>query len=123
MKASTLLLLSSFLITGCVSSGSRQMSVDHISSLKPGETTRTQMVHWFGQPFSVGIESSGRSTAVWHHTKVISVPFYFNLQQQVLAAVFETNNVLFAFTVSDQIQQTNSAPTRLPPARTAKGAQ
>ena len=101
------LIVSASLLSGCTGGG-KMLSADKLSALKPGQTTRAEMVQWFGQPGAVGMDTTGRASATWFHVLVIPTPFVYGVQQQMLAAVFETNDVLMKFTVSDQINRTNN---------------
>ncbi|HXG46820.1 MAG TPA: hypothetical protein VNO52_04285 [Methylomirabilota bacterium] len=98
------------LVAGCASVG-QQMSADKIAAIKPGTTTRAEMVDWFGEPTTVGLDASGVESATWHHAHIIAAPFYSEIKQQVLVAQF-TNSVVKAFVVTDQIKETNAPPSK-----------
>ena len=120
MKTTAPILVLLFCLTGCVGTGgSKQLSADKLTLLKPGTTTRAEMNEWFGAPISIGLDTSGKSSASWIHSRVIAAPFYTSIRQQMLIAIFETNNVLHNFNLSDPIKATN---TPAPVARSPKDA-
>ena len=102
------------LLAGCATGGSPQMSADKLSQIKPGQTTRSEMVQWFGEPIAIGMDTSGKSSATWYHTRIIAAPFYTDMKHQMLVGIFETNNMLLSFTLSDQIKATNAPPRSAP---------
>ncbi len=69
------------------------------------------MIEWFGEPLSVGMDLSGRASATWSHFQMTAAPFYSDLKTQMLVGIFETNNVLIHYTLSDQIKKTNAPPS------------
>ena len=104
------------LLCGCATGGGPQLSADKLGLLKPNQTTRQEMVQWFGEPLTVGMDSSGKSSATWYHTRIIAAPFYADVKNQMLVGIFETNNVLLHFTLTDKIKATN-APLPQPASR------
>ena len=120
MKAlpATFLVFTLALLAGCSFGSRQQLGSDKLALIKPGTTTRPEMIQWFGEPTSVGMDFAGKASAIWHHSRITSVPFYTDLKQQMLVAVFETNHVLLNFTLQDDIKATNG-PTR-PPAKSPK---
>lgn len=101
MKTCLLLLICCAWI-GCSSTRGTYADADKLSQLKPGETTYAQMVEIMGtEPVSRSLDTSGKSTAVWHYIKVKSAIYSVDTEQQMVSAVFTPGDVLERHVVSN----------------------
>ena len=99
-------------LVGCsATSGNKQLSSDKLNQIVPAKTTRAELIKWFGDPMTVGIDENGMASAGWVHVRAVAGPFAVDVKQQILAVNFDTNNVVKSFTFTDPIKSTNGAPT------------
>ncbi len=88
-----------FAAYGCGVSG-RQVDLDKVTQLAPGETTKNEMLNMFGPPTSQSLISDGTSILTWVYTRVV-VFIVADVRTQSLAATFDKNNVLVSYNTSE----------------------
>lgn len=104
MKRLILTLLCCVLV-GCSSTRGTYADKDKLDLLEPGVTTYAQMVEIMGsEPISRSLDTSGKSTAVWHYIKVQSGFYSFDTNQQMVSAIFTPEDVLERHVVSNTTQ-------------------
>lgn len=102
MRITNALMLCTFL-AGCASSG-QQMSQEQLAQIHPGQTTKTQMVKMFGQPLSQAYGTEGKLSATWFYVHV--GPFGTGMKQQNLAVLFDEQERVEKYTISDNVNKT-----------------
>ena len=102
MKTILCLLAIALMICGCVSQVGTQMSADKLAQIKPGQTTRAELVQWFGSPISQGLDDSGRAQFNWYYCEV-HPGFTMKMKNQMLSVIVGTNNVVEKFVVTDGV--------------------
>ena len=114
----SLLLSVIVLLTGCASAG-RKISADDVSSIRPGTSTRRELIQRLGEPLSMALSPEGKSVLNWHYIHV--GPFGSRMQQQILTVSFQTNDIVDRVLTSGQFT-TNTPAQPFPPARSSKGS-
>jgi hypothetical protein len=122
MRLRILSIAAAVLSCGCayVTNGTRQMAPGKLAAIKAGETTRQEMIDWFGAPNYQTFDTSGKLAMNWLYVRVVSVPTGTLRQTQSIAALFDTNNVVEKVSFVDGINPPPGAPP-VKPLKTVKG--
>jgi len=98
------ILAAAALLTGCTfSNGSQKMSADKLSQIKPGVTTRADLIQWFGSPVSQGLDESGQASFNWYHAEATSGLMTVHMKNQMLTVIMTTNDVVKKFVLTDDL--------------------
>ena len=112
MKTSYILgLITLLFIAGCASVGN-EMEMADMSKIQKGQTTRSELIQLFGNPYTVGISNSGEPTATWIYSEArnkaknfIPIVGAFNMQidtrLQQLVVIFDENDIVKSFTFNE----------------------
>jgi len=85
-------------IAGCASSGTK-IDQANIQKIKPGTTTKQQMLEMFGAPLSQSYGTEGKLTMLWHYVYV--GPFGTGIKQQNLAVLFDQQDRVEKYNLVD----------------------
>ena len=100
MKKLTLLLLP-FFLAGCASVGN-EMDMSQMDNIEKGETTKAQLLEWFGSPMTVGIDSEGQTMATWIYSAAKSnLIGKMETRLQQLVVIYDENDVVKQFTFNE----------------------
>jgi len=104
MKTVIIVFVVVVLMAGCASTG-KMLDTDKLTQIKPGVTTKAEMIEWFGSPFSQVLDTSGKLVLLWYYNKVQSYVFTFDLKQQMLSVLFDTNDVVEKLSLIDDVNK------------------
>ena len=95
-----------FLLTlgGCASSGTA-LKADKLAQIKPGITTKAEMLEWFGSPMGQSLDTSGKLVMNWYYVRVQSYIFQVGTKIQMLSVLFDTNDVVEKFSLVDDVNK------------------
>lgn len=85
-------------IAGCASSGTK-IDQANIQKIRPGATTKQQMIEMFGQPLSQSYGTEGKLSMLWHYVYV--GPFGTGMKQQNLAVLFDQQDRVEKYNLVD----------------------
>jgi outer membrane protein assembly factor BamE (lipoprotein component of BamABCDE complex) len=91
-------------LAACASSGT-QLQADKLAKIKPGVTTKAEMLQWFGSPMSMSVDANGKVVVVWFYTRVQSLVFSVDIKKQMLSVLLDTNDVVEKFTLIDDVNK------------------
>ena len=78
------------------------MDASNLQKIKPGTTTKAQMLEWFGAPMSQALDTNGKTALIWYYGKAQT---FGDFKKQMLSVVLDTNNVVEKFTLTDDVNK------------------
>ncbi|MEH6814567.1 MAG: outer membrane protein assembly factor BamE, partial [Motiliproteus sp.] len=80
--------------TACSSNYGSKLNDNSLSKIKVGQTTKQQMINWFGKPYSKSQISGGKVELIWYYHEVNNGVFSSDVKQQILTVVFSNNRTV-----------------------------
>jgi len=100
-------------LLACASVGTK-MDATALAKIKPGTTTKTEMLEWFGSPKSQSLDTSGKLVMIWYYNEAQSYIFHVEVKQQMLSVLFDTNDVIEKYSLIDDINKAKEDPADEP---------
>lgn len=104
MKNKTLMLLTSCLLIGCATSG-RKIETSQAEKLKPGETTKEEVLRLLGAPQYQTRDSDGAETLTYSFTRTTVKPATFIPYVGGFVGGADTHSEVFSITLTNNIVQ------------------
>lgn len=65
------------LVTGCGTTSGTKIESSELTSIQKGQTTKSMLIQKYGQPTDTTVDSTGKETLLWYHTRSKTDPKTF----------------------------------------------